>query len=179
MLAWLSPIYASTAGIYSCEIKVVFACAHARRPTSLSSVVGVVRLVVHDQPVVHEVEAVRPSLVRALHHLTHWNAKASHSQRALVTTGTSVHSFTGCFVKVRTQGGNRDSVHDKTKLQNTFAQCNKKKQKNNTVLASTNWAQVRIKLMSFTVTYFRIKFPQRFPPPRATPPPSPSGCHAT
>lgn len=46
-------------------------CLHASRQTSLSSIVGVVGLVVHDQSVVHKVEAVRPGLVRALHHLTH------------------------------------------------------------------------------------------------------------
>lgn len=42
------------------------------RRTSLSSIVRIVRLVVHDQSVVHKIEAVRASLVRALHHLTDW-----------------------------------------------------------------------------------------------------------
>lgn len=88
--------------IYSCEMKVAFACTcarvsvrmclHAGGQTSLSSIVGVVCLVVHDQSVVHKVEAVRAGLVRALHHLTHWkHHTASHSQQVSQLTRPTLH----------------------------------------------------------------------------------------
>lgn len=62
----LSYVFACTC---ACARTCLFACYS--RQVSVSSIVGIVRLVVHDQSAVHKVEAVRPGLVRALHHLTH------------------------------------------------------------------------------------------------------------
>lgn len=56
--------------VYVCTCACV--CLRASRQISLSSIISIVCLVVHDQSVLDEIEAVWPGLVRALHHLTDW-----------------------------------------------------------------------------------------------------------
>lgn len=46
-----------------------------------AAVVGVVCLVVHDEFVVHEVETVRPGLVRVRHHLANWKKRRGKEGR--------------------------------------------------------------------------------------------------
>lgn len=158
-------------------------CLHASRPTSLSSIVGVVCLVVHDQSVVHEVEAVRPGLVRALHHLTHCNTKARHHTVSSFTLLTlrHWHMRSSQWVCQLIHSLLRKIIQDDLTQHQLFCTCyycpavihipfvgeqnllKTKKEKQRTevtvLVVSSSSAQVRIMLMSSTATYFRIKFP--------------------
>lgn len=55
-----------------CMHMFVCVCLRASRQISLSSVISIVCLVVHDQSVLDEIEAVWAGLIRTLHHLTDW-----------------------------------------------------------------------------------------------------------
>lgn len=65
--------------VHVCACKCVCVCLHASRQISLSSIISIVCLVVHDQSVLDEIEAVWSGLERALHHLTDWKANTCMS----------------------------------------------------------------------------------------------------